>query len=244
MKKRALILALCLLISFVLGGCGQKPNPDHEYIVSLLEKGEYDMAIDIIEHLKARESGSAQPADNKENTTSKVETPTETPTEKPISVSTGLSGIDEAQILELVERFMKEQGNDVQMQYKELSGNKPGPISLLNVAEYFLEDTDGNGTPGHFILMNIGGTFASIDAVFDAVQVAYDIDRGTFINSTNIDWNCIGSGDITTVEQFHNMLANAYYSYLCYGSEILWTERETVENLDAEAISRINEKLN
>ena len=236
--KKFLILLLTFALMLSLCACGSKGNPDHEYIVSLLEKGEYDMAIELIEHLKERENGSTQPADNN------IEPPTEAPAESSTPVSTGLSGIDEAQVLDLVKLFMKEQGDDLQKMYKKNFGNKPVPISLLNATEYFLEDADGQGSPAHFILMNIGGSFAHSDHSFDAIQVAYDIDRGTFISSANIDWNCIGSGDISTVEQFHNAIVNAYYSYLSYGSEIMWTEWETIQNLDAEAINRINEKLN
>ena len=54
----ALLLALSLCLS--LAACGGTGNETHDYIVSLLEKGEYDMAIYVIEGLRDGKAGNSQ----------------------------------------------------------------------------------------------------------------------------------------------------------------------------------------
>ena len=54
--KRFVALLLLLALCLCLMGCGKK-DETHEYILSLLEQGEYDMAIHVIEGL--RDMGSA-----------------------------------------------------------------------------------------------------------------------------------------------------------------------------------------
>ena len=51
-----LLLALCLS----LAACGGTGNKDHDYILHLLEQGEYDMAIHVIEGLKSGKTDTAQ----------------------------------------------------------------------------------------------------------------------------------------------------------------------------------------
>ena len=241
--KKLFCLLLAVLICLGFAACGAEPDPDHEYILSLLEKGEYDMAIEIIEHIKERKgAASAQ----KGEADSKVAGEDEAPAAAaavPAEVPAGQSADIEVQITDLVDRFMDADGKEFQKEYKKISGNKAGSICLLKAAEYFLEDADGQGTPAHFILLSIGGNFAYGGYSFDAIQLAYDIDRGTFMSSANIDWNSIGSGEITTVEQLQNVLVNAYYSYTAYSGDILWTEMEEINELSAESIERINQQL-
>ena len=51
-----LVLALCLS----LAACGGTGNETHDYILSLLEKGDYDMAIHVIEGLRDGKTGAQQ----------------------------------------------------------------------------------------------------------------------------------------------------------------------------------------
>ena len=51
-----LLLALCLSLT----ACGGTGNKDHDYILHLLEQGEYDMAIHVIEGLKSGKTDPAQ----------------------------------------------------------------------------------------------------------------------------------------------------------------------------------------
>lgn len=55
--KKAICLLLALVLCFTLAACGSGTgNEDYDYIISLLDRGEYDMAIQVIEMLR---TGSA-----------------------------------------------------------------------------------------------------------------------------------------------------------------------------------------
>ena len=54
----AFLTALILCLSFA--ACGGTGNKDHDYILHLLEQGEYDMAIHVIEGLKSGKTDTAQ----------------------------------------------------------------------------------------------------------------------------------------------------------------------------------------
>ena len=56
--KKAISLLLALVLCFMLAACGSSGtgNEDYDYIISLLDRGEYDMAIQVIEMLR---TGSA-----------------------------------------------------------------------------------------------------------------------------------------------------------------------------------------
>ncbi len=59
--KKAISLLLALVLCFTLAACGSSGtgNEDYDYIISLLDRGEYDMAIQVIEML--RTSSAAVP---------------------------------------------------------------------------------------------------------------------------------------------------------------------------------------
>ena len=52
------LIPLFLVFAFVAGACGGGKNKEHEYILSLLEQGEYDKAIQVIEILRDGEEGT------------------------------------------------------------------------------------------------------------------------------------------------------------------------------------------
>ena len=56
--KKAISLLLAMVLCFMLAACGSSGtgNEDYDYIISLLDRGEYDMAIQVIEMLR---TGSA-----------------------------------------------------------------------------------------------------------------------------------------------------------------------------------------
>ena len=56
--KKTICLLLALVLCFMLAACGSSGtgNEDYDYIISLLDRGEYDMAIQVIEMLR---TGSA-----------------------------------------------------------------------------------------------------------------------------------------------------------------------------------------
>ena len=56
--KKAISLLLVLVLCFTLAACGSSGtgNEDYDYIISLLDRGEYDMAIQVIEMLRTGSS--------------------------------------------------------------------------------------------------------------------------------------------------------------------------------------------
>lgn len=57
-RLTALLLVVCLCLS--LAACGGSGNPDHDYVLHLLEQGEYDMAIHVIEGLRDKSPAAPQ----------------------------------------------------------------------------------------------------------------------------------------------------------------------------------------
>ena len=56
--KKTISLLLALVLCFMLAACGSSGtgNEDYDYIISLLDRGEYDMAIQVIEMLRTGSS--------------------------------------------------------------------------------------------------------------------------------------------------------------------------------------------
>ena len=68
MMKKILSLLFALILCFTLAACssGSTGNDDYDYLISLLDRGEYDMAIQLIEMLRSGSSevpAAAQPAE-------------------------------------------------------------------------------------------------------------------------------------------------------------------------------------
>ena len=59
--KKIISVALVLVMCFSLCACGGTGNEAYDYIISLLDKGEYDMAIHVIEGMRDSISTSQQP---------------------------------------------------------------------------------------------------------------------------------------------------------------------------------------
>ena len=240
--KKVFITILCLLLCFALCGCGSKGNPDHEYILTLLEKGEYDMAIEIIQHLKERENGGVSQPQPSESTSPTVETPAQAPAQLPAEAPTPVGDVDE-QVVDLVKRFMEEQGKEQMALYEQLTGGKAEAVSVLHALKYQLSDVDGKKNDVSYLMVDLGGSFAYDNAVFDSIQIVYDSQRDILVSSANIDWNLIGSGEVTSPEQFQHIAANSYRSYLDGTNQVLWTELEEIAQYSSEQIGSINSRL-
>ena len=61
MKKLFSLLIICALL-FSLCACGSTGNKDYDYIIALLEEGNYDMAIHVIEGLRGSVDNSEESA--------------------------------------------------------------------------------------------------------------------------------------------------------------------------------------
>lgn len=231
--KRILSLFMALTMCFMLCGCGDK-NTDHEYILSLLENGEYDMAISVIEHMKARETGvvpTEAPALSEE---------LPAPADAPVSVSSTAE-----LVADTVKAFMADRGNDMAKGYEDITAGKAEPVQVTHAMEYRLGNADGQGNAAHFLMINLSGSFAFSDGLSDNLQLVLDMDSSRLLNSADIDWDFISSfnGTFADIEEFQKVAINAYHSYLMYGESILWADAEIIEALSDTELAAANEKL-
>lgn len=74
MKKILSVLMICALC-LSLCACGGTGNKDHDYIISLLEEGKYDMAIHVIEGLRDGTVSTEEPAEPVSNAGSEAVAP-------------------------------------------------------------------------------------------------------------------------------------------------------------------------
>jgi len=244
MKKLfCLILPVAMCISFAACGSKGTGNADHDYVIALMEKGDYDMAITVLEHLRdkaaansgqaAAESEAAKP----EQAETTVEVPQ--PTSTPVSSSEQLA-------IDAVNDFLAEKGNDMIEAFRTNTGNNSGPVSVSHVTEYFMPDCDNNGNDANCILVNLMGGFCADSAIFDSMQLLLDLDTGKLYDSTELDWDLMAAsnGEPGNEEVFNMYVLNAYYNIVSGGDPILWSGRETRANLSADQIARINEMIN
>ena len=250
MKKIICLLtaaALCLS----LGACGGGKNKEHEYILSLLEQGEYDKAIQVIEILRDGEEGTKpQPVQTAATEAPAVDAPatepsaTQTPPSPTVPLSTGLT---ERQKLaaDTVKAFLESKGDAAVKEFEEVTGSKARPVTVTHAMEYRLGNWDGKGTNAHCMLIWLDMDVACDGGVDDSVRILLDMDTGKCYNSMDLDWSLIDAcgGTPTNKEEFNTIALNSYHSYVAYGNEFIWADMEIREELTQEELAAINEAL-
>ena len=232
--KKVLSLIIILALCLSLCACGSKGNPDHEYIVTLLEKGEYDMAIDLIKLLKERDGGAVQ----------SVPAPAEAPvqTEAPASVGSELADL----AIKTVNDFMAGTGGEMARKHMEISGEKENPIQVSHAMEYTLANYDDNNSVAHLLLINLVGWFHYDDGAFDSIQLVLDFDSGFVVDTSSVDWDMLVSlhGNFTELSQFQMTAISAYISYLNGYNASVWSDMEIINELSDSELAAVNEALN
>ena len=71
-KLTALILTVCLCLSLAACGGSGTGNPDHDYILHLLEQGDYDMAIRVIEGLRDKNPNAPQQSQQTQSSNERI----------------------------------------------------------------------------------------------------------------------------------------------------------------------------
>ena len=250
MKKIICLLtaaALCLS----LGACGGGRNKEHEYILSLLEQGEYDKAIQVIEILRDGEEGTKpQPVQTAATEAPAVDAPatepsaTQTPPSPTVPLSTGLT---ERQKLaaDTVKAFLESKGDAAVKEFEEVTGSKARPVTVTHAMEYRVGNWDGKGTNAHCMLIWLDMDVACDGGVNDNVQILLDMDTGKCYNSLDIDWSLIDAcgGMPTNKEELNTIALGSYHSYVSYGAEFLCADMEIREELTQEELAAINEAL-
>lgn len=248
-----LILALALCLSMVAcGGNNTTGNPDHDYVIALMEKGDYAMAITVLEHLM-EENGDIPDEKDHEDTDSSADAPAESTapaapaTEPPITAEPPVVPANDAErrqlAIDTLCQFMADKGDDFMKAYKKQSGSKgKGPV-VIDAIEYWLDDWDFNGNNVHCLMISLEMDVFDGSGFVDGLQLVLDMETQRIYNSAELDWNVISSGDPQSTEEFYHFLVNAYASHVLYDADILWTDRETFEELSADDILAMNDAL-
>lgn len=234
--KRTLALFLAAALCLSLAACGGAKNPDHEYVLSLMERGDYDMAISVLENLRDQANGGAAPAATEAPTESAETTvaTTEAPTEAPQPVITG----QVQTATDLVKRFMDEKGKALMEAYESATASKARAISVSHAMEYRLGNWDGFTV--HFMMVCLDADLCT-DGIYDRVYLLMDMDTGNIYDSTMLHDNI--PDPAATKEDVCLRATNAYSSYVMYNPGHVWADMEIREELSAADIGAINEAL-
>ena len=187
------ILSFCIAAALCLslGACGSAKNSDHDYILSLLERGEYDKAIRVIEILRDGAEG------------------TQTQSAQTAAMEGPVAGATDREKLaaDTVKAFLKNTGDAAIRKYEDVVGEKARPTMVTHAMEYRLGNWDGKGTNAHCMLIWLSADVAWDNSAYDSVQILLDMDTGINSASLSADWNLIDScgGDPTNKEQFNTI---------------------------------------
>ena len=227
MKKWIMLLAAASLCLAMIG-CGKTENPDHAYVLALMERGDYDMAISVLENLRnqAGQSPTTSPA------------PTTEATEPAISQQQVI-------VLDMISRFMSENGASMVAEYENTMARKARSISVDHVMEYRLGDWDGFSA--HFLMAYLQMDLAYTDQqgdtfIYDGLFLLLDLDSGKLYNSTMLNDNI--PDPAVTKDDVCLRAVNAYLSYIHYSGTQLWSDAEVLETMAKEEIAAINNALN
>ena len=231
MKKLiALLLAVTLCVS--LAACGGAKNPDQEYVLALMEKGDYDMAIRVLENLRDQAGGS--PKEEPETTE-----PTAAPTAAPLVLSEM-----QQQVLDAVNRFLEETGNTWMEQYEQGIGQAPRPVTVTHGASYVLEKWEGfDYVECLLIRLEMDVLYYDEDGnggVTDVMYIAIDAKTGTIYNAT-MPQKADGEKPIYDTEAaLLRHILGSYASYILYNTEYVWSSAGKLTVLSQEEIQGIN----
>ena len=241
--KKLLALLVAASLCLALAACGGTGNPDHEYVLSLMERGDYDMAISVLEDLRARNGGASAETAPKETPLETTEATLASEATQAPQVIVGAS--QQQMVIDLVNRFMEEKGNALVEAYEHVTAEKAGDISVVHAMEYRLGNYDDNGGKAHSLMVFLSGDFAGEGWINDNVQIILDMDTQKLYVSTEIDWDKLGNmeGSFTDKDDFWNYMLNAYFSYVCYGADSVTRDSEYREDLCDSDLTVINEAL-
>ena len=239
--KKFIVFLLATALCLSMAACGGTGYPDHDYVLALMEKGDYDMAIQVLEHLRDQAGGT--PVSTQAPTAAPTEVPTaaptEVPTEAPTEVPQPVTG-DRVQIaINLVSRFMEEKGNTLVQNYEKDFGAKARDISVSHAMEYQLADWDKFNA--HFLLVCLEADVVHDNIVTDKLYLLQDLNSGIIYDSSMLHDNI--SDPAATMEDVCLRAITAYISHLIFNTDQMWSEMETREGLSSADIAAINEAL-
>ena len=229
-----LILTLCLSLT----ACSGTGNPDQDYVLALMEKGDYDMAIQVLENLRAKSGAATNPASVPDVTDALTEPPTE-----PVSTLTDTQQL----VVETVTRFMEETGNTWVQQFENEIGNKARPVTVSHAAGYLLEDwEDFDHVDCLMIRLDMDWLVFEEDgsgACFNSMYILLDKDTDVIYNGlmpkkTNGEFPIYD-----TVDALMPHILGSYESYITFGTDCVWSSEGILKPLAEEEIQIINKVL-
>ena len=231
-KLTALLSAAVLCISFT--ACGGTGNPDHDYVLALMEKGDYAMAITVLENLYAQSADAAQQAP-----TSEEKAPRPQAEQTPASTLTDIQQLT----VNTVKQFMEAKGNAMIQAFESVTASPAREPSVVDAAEYRLGNIDGNGSNAHCLLIALDADIAVEDGLYDSLQLLLDMDTMEIYCSAETDWELLESGNPSNNHEFNWFLLNSYSCNRLYGNDVLWADAEFLEPLTADDIGAVNRAL-
>lgn len=247
MKKRLAILLL-LVVCLLLTACGQKENPEHAYIMSLLEEGEYDMAIHVIEGIRDKETGSVAEISSTQTDEISDAAP-ETPEPERSQEETAPA---ESSLMQLAETaltsFMEEKGKAMSESYAQTTAMVPKQPIVIQGTEYLLGNFDGFQV--HFLLLwlEMGVEWTNetgMQMMDENLCLLIDLDTGITVDTTMIEDSFFATlGDsCDTIEQVRILCLNAYHSSNINGESQIWSDAEIRKELTADQLASLTDAI-
>lgn len=236
--KHILRLTLTALLCLALAGCGKTADKDHEYILHLLENGDYDMAISVIENLRDRELGTPRPVETAATETPATEATVPETTTPPFDSQVQL-------VMDTVSRYLEEDGNARMEAFEKITASPAGTPEVLHAMEYRLGNIMGSGKNAHFLFIGLRMNVAVEGGCDDSVRLLLDLEDQTLLSSAQLDWRLIENcgGMPTTMAEFYAVALNTYSNYFTFGDRFIMTDSEIWEDLSESDIAAINEAL-
>jgi len=238
MLKKYRIVLLILALCCGLCACGDSGtgNPDHDYVIALMEKGDYDMAIQVLEHLNGdSDSEEEVPASGE---TAEENAETTVPTAEPVP---SLSEMQQL-VVDTVATFMAEKGEAMIRGFEEQTAGKAREPRVINAMEYHLADFDGKGGVAHCMMIALEADVFVGDGFDGSVRLLVDLDSGAVYNSVELDESILNRGEPANREELNTFLLNGYFSHLVFG-EGIWASHELREDFSEADLTAINDAL-
>lgn len=236
--KKWIALLLAVAVCIALAACGGTGNPDHDYVLALMEKGDYDMAIKVLENLR----GETEIAAESEIAT---EAQADTAATEAVKPASNLSSVEQL-VVDTVNQFMVDKGNDLSQAFKDIIAEDPRPLTVTHAMEYRLGNCDGNGNVAHCLLIYLSGDIAGDWGADDKLQLLLDMDTQKLYNSVDVDFDLISTWDgmPTNKEEFNITALGCYRTFVEDNTQWLMSDSAIYEPLTEDALAAINEALN
>jgi len=235
--KSLIASVLVFLFCLYMSSCGgtdtvSTGNADHDYVIALMEKGDYAMAIQVLEHLQEQSGEPGLP----EATESPAEQLEVTPEPAP-----ALSELQQLAV-DTVAAFMAEKGEAMIQGFERETAGKAREPRVVNVMEYHLADYDGQGGVAHCLMIALEADIFVGDGFDDSLRLLVDLDSGAVYNSVELDEDILNRGEPANREELNTFLLNGYFSHLIFG-EGVWASIELREEFSEADLAAINEAL-